>query len=91
MIQVTRLDGTDVVVNCELVTTIERTPDTMITLVNGQKLLVRDSVEEVVARAIAYHRRLHDAAGMADRVSAVPISATTASPNGTPGGEQSGG
>jgi flagellar protein FlbD len=58
MIHVTRLDGTDLVVNADLISTIERTPDTMLALVTGARLMVRESVEDVVDRVVAYRRRL---------------------------------
>ncbi|HXU80423.1 MAG TPA: flagellar FlbD family protein [Polyangia bacterium] len=57
MIHVTRLDGTDVVVNADLIATIERTPDTMLALVTGARLMVRESVEEVVERVVNFRRR----------------------------------
>lgn len=38
--------------------TVEAAPDTVISLVNGQKFVVRDTVDEVVERVIAYRRRL---------------------------------
>jgi flagellar protein FlbD len=58
MIHVTRLDGTDVVVNADLISTIERTPDTMLALVTGARLMVRETVEEVVDSVVAYRRSL---------------------------------
>ena len=58
MIHVTRLDGTDVVVNADLIATIERTPDTMLALVTGARLMVKEPVEEVVDRIVSYRRRL---------------------------------
>jgi flagellar protein FlbD len=58
MIHVTRLDGTDVVVNADLISTIERTPDTMLALVTGARLMVRENVEEIVEKVVAYRRRL---------------------------------
>jgi flagellar protein FlbD len=57
MIHVTRLDGTDLVVNADLIATIERTPDTMLALVTGARLMVREPMEEVVARVIDFRRR----------------------------------
>lgn len=56
MIHVTRLDGSEVVVNCELLETVEHTPDTVITLLNGKKLVVKESVSEVIARMIEYRQ-----------------------------------
>ncbi len=59
MIQVTRLNGGEYVVNAELIKFVESTPDTVITLTHDEKLLVREPLEEVVRRAIAYHREAH--------------------------------
>ena len=58
MIYVTRLDHNTMVVNAELIATIESTPDTLITLNNGHQFLVRDTVEDIVARAIEYRRQI---------------------------------
>lgn len=58
MIVVTKLKGDHLVVNAELIKYIETTPDTMITLVNGEHLIVRESVEEVVMRAVVYGRSI---------------------------------
>ena len=58
MITLTRLDERVVVVNAELIKMLESTPDTIITLVNGDTLVVRESVEEVVRRAIDYARQI---------------------------------
>ena len=56
MITVTRLDGSEVIVNAELLELIEATPDTHLTLTDGRKLIVREAPHEVVARVIAYRR-----------------------------------
>lgn len=58
MITLTRLDKRVVVVNAELIKMLEATPDTIITLVNGDTIIVRESVEEVVRRAIDYARQI---------------------------------
>ncbi|MFP4145470.1 MAG: flagellar FlbD family protein [Phycisphaeraceae bacterium] len=58
MITVTRLNGKQFVVNAELIRTVESNPDTTITLVNGDHLLVRESMQEVVELAIDYGRSL---------------------------------
>ncbi|MFW6058561.1 MAG: flagellar FlbD family protein [Phycisphaeraceae bacterium] len=58
MITVTRLNGKQFVVNAELIRTIEANPDTTITLINGDHLIVLESMEEVVELAIEYGRRL---------------------------------
>lgn len=58
MIVLTRLNGQRFVVNAELVRTIEERPDTTITLISGERLLVKESMEIVVDRAIEYGRHL---------------------------------
>lgn len=64
MIQLTRLNGNPLVVNSDLIKYAESSPDTMLTLVNGEKIVVLESCEEVVARTIAYRARVHaEAAG----------------------------
>ncbi|MDO8632448.1 MAG: flagellar FlbD family protein [Phycisphaerales bacterium] len=58
MITVTRLDKRVVVINAEQIKMLEATPDTIITLLNGDTVVVRESVEEVVRRAIDYARQI---------------------------------
>ena len=58
MILLTRLNGKPFVLNAEQIKTVEQTPDTMVTLLNGDQLVVRESTEEVVRRAIEYGRTL---------------------------------
>ena len=57
MIAVTGLGGVVMVVNVDLIVTIEQTPDTVVTLVNGDKLIVRESLEQLIDRPVAYRRR----------------------------------
>lgn len=56
MLYVTRLNGKQFVLNAELIREIEATPDTIITLTSGEKLLVRESVDAVVKAVIEYKR-----------------------------------
>ena len=56
MIHVTRLNHDSVVLNSDLIEYIEVTPDTVISLTTGQKLMVRESAEEIVARVVEYRR-----------------------------------
>ena len=58
MITVTKLNKQSVVVNAELIKFIERTPDTMITLINGDHFMVLESLQEVVDSAIDYARKI---------------------------------
>ena len=58
MIQLTRLNGRPFVLNAEQIKTVEETPDTMITLLTGDQIVVQEPMEEVVRRAIEYARRV---------------------------------
>jgi flagellar protein FlbD len=58
MILVHRLDGAPFYLNAELVETVEATPDTVIVLVNGHRYIVKEQVEEVIARILTYRRFL---------------------------------
>jgi flagellar protein FlbD len=66
MIFVTRLDGREVVINVDLIITIEKTPDTVLTLTTGDRIMVREPVDEVVQRAIAYRHRILEGPGGRD-------------------------
>jgi flagellar protein FlbD len=50
VISVTRLNGSEIVVNADLIETIEATPDTVITLVDGKKYVVNETTEQVVEK-----------------------------------------
>ncbi len=59
MILVTRLNGLVLHLDAEKVESVEATPDTVITLVGGKTLMVREGVDEVVRRIIRYRRHIH--------------------------------
>ncbi len=59
MIKLTRLDGEAFVLNAELIRYVEARPDTFITLSGGERVVVRESMDEVVQRAIDYQRAKH--------------------------------
>ena len=58
MIYVTRLDGSILVVNADLIETVEHTADTVITLLDGKKLVVKTPVEDVVDQVIDYRQAI---------------------------------
>jgi flagellar protein FlbD len=58
MISLTRLNNRPLVVNADLIKFIEKAPDTVITLVSGEKIVVLESTEEVMNRIIDFRRRL---------------------------------
>jgi flagellar protein FlbD len=56
MIRLTRLNGRPFVLNTEQIKTVEETPDTLVTLLGGEQLVVLEALEEVVAKAVEYAR-----------------------------------
>ncbi|MBL4698559.1 MAG: flagellar FlbD family protein [Phycisphaerales bacterium] len=58
MILVTRLNGQEFVLNAELIRTIEESPDTIITLISGEHLVVKEPSKELVRRVIEFERSL---------------------------------
>ena len=58
MIRLTRLNNRPLVVNSELIKFIENTPDTVITLVSGEKIVVLETAEEVIKRIVEFRQRL---------------------------------
>ena len=59
MIKVTRLKSQEeFVLNAELIETIEETPDTVITLTSGRKLIVEDSMDQIVRKIMDYRRAI---------------------------------
>ena len=56
MIAVTRFDGSPILLNEDLIESIEQTPDTLLSLVNGHKLMVRDAPAELVQRVVEFRR-----------------------------------
>jgi flagellar protein FlbD len=58
MIEVTRLNGNSMVINSDLIKIAEQSPDTMLTLIHGEKLIVRESCDEIVEKVLVYRARL---------------------------------
>ena len=58
MIELTRLNGSVLVLNSDLIKTAESSPDTLLTLITGEQLIVREETDEVVERVLAYRARL---------------------------------
>jgi flagellar protein FlbD len=91
MIELTRLNGNPILLNSDLIKTAEASPDTMLTLINGEKLIVREERSEVLDRVLAYRaalladvaRRLspHDALRRAAALASVEFVGESASDN----------
>lgn len=59
MIKLTRLDGEAFVLNAELIRYVERRGDTFVTLSTNERIVVRESMDDVVDKAIAYQQQKH--------------------------------
>jgi flagellar protein FlbD len=58
MIEVTRLNGSIFFLNPDMILSLEQTPDTIITLTSGEKLLVKESPSQIIDRFVAFKRRI---------------------------------
>jgi len=58
MIRLQRMDGKTIVINAEQIQSVENVPDTIITLTNGTRLMVRNTIEEVERLFVEYKRNL---------------------------------
>jgi len=58
MIKLKQINGELIVVNADLITYIQANPNTLITLTNGDKLAVEESVDEVIDKVIEYKRKI---------------------------------
>jgi len=56
MIRLTRLNNQALTVNSDLIKFVEQSPDTLITLISGEKIVVRESTDEVLAHIIEFRR-----------------------------------
>jgi flagellar protein FlbD len=60
MISITRFNGTIIYINADLIQSVEGTPDTVITLTNNVKVVVREQPQEVINKIITYQRLVHN-------------------------------
>ena len=59
MISVTRFNDTKIVINADIIHSVEETPDTVITLTTGTKYIVKESSSDIVDRVIEYKRKIY--------------------------------
>jgi flagellar protein FlbD len=57
MINVTRLDNTRVVINADLIEFVEAIPETIICLTTGKKIMVKETIDDIIERVAAFKRR----------------------------------
>jgi flagellar protein FlbD len=58
MIQLTRINRVPIVVNADVIEHVEQTPDTVITLTNGQKLMVLETSEDIIRKVVDFRREI---------------------------------
>jgi len=74
MIQLTRLNNHPLVVNSDLIKFVEQAPDTVITLVSGEKIVVRESAQDVLERVVQFRRSVLQGVRLwGDNTSALPL------------------
>ncbi len=59
MLKLTRFDGSQIVINVDLIEFVEKTPDTVISLSSNRKILVRESVDEVIEKTVEFKRKIY--------------------------------
>ena len=59
MIKLSRLDGEQFILNADLIRYVESRPDTFITLTSGERLVVTETMDEVLERAVRYQQTKH--------------------------------
>ena len=57
MVTLTKINDRDIVVNCDTIELIENTPDTTITTTTGRKIIVLETVDEVIDKVVAFKNR----------------------------------
>jgi flagellar protein FlbD len=59
MIKLHKLNGSEIVVNAELIESVEATPDTVINLATGNRFLVSNGVQEVIDKVVEYKKKVY--------------------------------
>jgi flagellar protein FlbD len=59
LIKLTGLDNKEIVLNAEHIEKIEEVPESVITLTNGKKYLVQESIDEIIKKVISYKRKIN--------------------------------
>ena len=57
MIKVRRLNKSELVVNAEMIEFVEATPDTIVSMISGKKIVVAESVDEIIERVVEYRKK----------------------------------
>ena len=57
MIKVRRLNQSELVVNAEMIEFVEATPDSIVSMISGKKIVVAESVDEIIERVVEYRKK----------------------------------
>ena len=83
MIQLTRLNHKPLTVNSDLIKFVEQSPDTLVTLITGEKLVVLEKADEILTRIIAFRRSVLQGLSLLwDPASALALIARSPEPGG---------
>ena len=63
MIEVTKLNGENIIVNADHIESVEAQPDTALVLTNGKRIVIRNAIADVVRKVVEYQRAVRTAAG----------------------------
>lgn len=58
MIKLLKTDGSEIIINADLIEQIKETPDTVITMTNGKNILVKDTADEIIEKVIDYKQKI---------------------------------
>jgi len=58
MITITKINDKEIVINCDLIETMESTPDTTISMTTGRKVIVKEELEKVIDKIVEYKKRI---------------------------------
>lgn len=64
MIKITDVGGNEKYINCDLIERIEVIPDTLLVLVNGHNVIVKDKADDVIERIVAFRRSCNETANL---------------------------
>ena len=67
MIKVTRLNDAQLVINADLIEFVEAIPDTIISLTTGKKIMVKESIDEIIDR-VAHFKRMSSGLALSEGV-----------------------
>jgi flagellar protein FlbD len=67
MIKLSRLNGQEFILNADLIETLEATPDTIVSLSNGKKIMVKNSLDDIVVKTVKYRQLCNTAVQVVKR------------------------